>query len=161
LIARTLAKVSALRQIDSKRVVPGKTLSRDDLIARVKGHVAREIPPEAIEREGLMLRLFGFVPDHFDYGKEMFALLEAQLAGFYEPEDATMYMAADLDDLNADATLAHELVHALQDQHWDLKTKSKYRPGDSDRSSALSALAEGDATSAMADYIVTKMDPSR
>src|SRR5262249_46770037 len=151
LIARTLKRVASLRQLEATRGVPGKTLPRDALIARVKDHVAREIPPDAIEKEGLVLRLFGFVPDQFDYAQEMFALLEAQLAGFYEPEDATMYMAGDLDGLNAEATLAHELVHALQDQHWDLKTRSKYRPGESDKSSALSALAEGDATSAMAD----------
>jgi hypothetical protein len=150
-----------LRQLDSKRAVPGRTLPRDQLIARVKDHVAREIPPDAIEKEGLVLRLFGFVPDQFDYGKEMFALLQDQLAGFYEPEDATMYMAGDLDGLNAEATLAHELVHALQDQHWDLKKRSKYKPGESDKSSALAALAEGDATSAMADYVVSRMDRSK
>jgi hypothetical protein len=161
LIARTLKRVTALRQVEARRAVPGRTLPRDALIARVKEHVAREIPPDAIEKEGLVLRLFGFVPDEFDYAQEMFVLLESQLAGFYEPEDATMYMAGDLDGLNAEATLAHELVHALQDQHWDLKTRSKYKPGESDKSSALSALAEGDATSAMADYVVAKMDPSK
>jgi hypothetical protein len=161
IIARTLTRVSALRQVEATRAVPGKTLPRGQLIARVKEHVAREIPPDAIEKEGLILRLFGFVPDQFDYAKEMFALLESNLAGFYEPEDGTMYMAGDLDGLNAEATLAHELVHALQDQHWDLKKRSKYRPGESDKSSALAALAEGDATSAMADYVVAKMDASK
>ena len=161
LIARTLKKVSALRGIVATRDVPGKTLPRDQLIARVKSHVAREIPPEAIEREGTTLRLLGLVPDDFDYGREMFALLESQLAGFYEPEDATMYMAGDLDGMNAEATLAHELVHALQDQKWDLKRRSKYAPGQSDRQSALAAMAEGDATSAMADYIVSRMDPNK
>jgi hypothetical protein len=161
MIARTLKKVSVLRQLEATHPVPGKTLSRGQLIARVKEHVGREIPPEAIEREGLVLRLLGFVSDQFDYAKEMFALLEAQLAGFYEPEDGTMYMAADLDGLNAEATLAHELVHALQDQHWELRKRSKYRPGENDSSSALAAMAEGDATSAMADYVVAKMNPSK
>jgi hypothetical protein len=67
-----------------------------------------------------------------------------------------MYLAGDLDGLSADATLAHELVHALQDQRWDLKTRSSYKPGQSDLSMALGALAEGDATSAMADFILRK-----
>ncbi len=33
-------------------------------------------------------------------------------------------------------------MRALQDQHWDLKAQSKYRPGESDLSFARSALAE-------------------
>ena len=161
LVAKTLVRVTELRGIAATKEVPGKVLARDQLIARVKQHVSVEIPPEAIEREGTTLKLLGFVPNDFDYGKEMFALLESQLAGYYEPEDGTMYMAADLDGMNAEATLAHELVHALQDQHWDLKKRSKYAPGQSDRSGTLAALAEGDATSAMADYIVSRMDPSK
>jgi hypothetical protein len=154
LIARTLKKVSDARGLAATRGVPGVTLSREALIARVKAHVAREIPPVAIRQEGLVLQLLGFVPLDFDYEAETFKLLEAQLAGFYEPSDGTMYMAADLDDDNADATLAHELVHALQDQHYDLKPHSKYTPGQSDKAGAFSALAEGDATSAMADVLV-------
>jgi hypothetical protein len=84
----------------------------------------------------------------------MMKLLEAQLEGFYEPKNGTMYLAADLRGEQAQATLAHELVHALQDQHWDLKVRSQYRPGKGDESMALAALAEGDATSAMLDFIL-------
>ncbi|MDB4998177.1 MAG: hypothetical protein JWM74_5609, partial [Myxococcaceae bacterium] len=153
-IARMLRRVSTARGLETKRAVPGKILSRVDLIARVKDHVAKEIPNEAIRNEGLVLQLLGFVPPKFDYEAETFALLEAQLAGFYEPADGSMYMAADLDEENATATLAHELVHALQDQHYDLGPRSKYKPGQGDKASAGAALAEGDATSAMIDVMV-------
>ncbi len=106
-----------------------------------------------------MLQLLGFVPTHFDYEAETYALLESELAGFYEPADGTMYMAADLDAENTQATLAHELDHALQDQHWDLAKRSTYEPGQGDKSSAFSALAEGDATSTMADVLIAKSNP--
>jgi hypothetical protein len=153
-IGRMLKRVSAARGLEATRGVPGKVLSREDLIARVKDHVAKEIPPSAIRNEGLVLQLLGFVPPKFDYEAETFALLEAQLAGFYEPADGSMYMAADLDEDNATATLAHELVHSLQDQHYYLGPRSKYKPGQGDKSSAGAALAEGDATSAMIDVMV-------
>ena len=65
-------------------------------------------------------------------------------------------MASDLGEDEAEATLAHELVHALQDQRWDLESRSRYRPGDGDRSEAVSALAEGDATSAMFDVMIAR-----
>lgn len=154
LIARMLKKVAQARGLTAKAPVPGKVLERGALIAKVRAHVDTEVPKEAIVNEGLVLQLFGFVPTKFDYEAETFKLLEAQLAGFYEPADKTMYMASDLDDEAAKATLAHELVHSLQDQYWDLKTKSKYLPGQDDTSSARSALAEGDATSAMMDVIL-------
>ncbi|RME87072.1 MAG: hypothetical protein D6785_02455, partial [Planctomycetota bacterium] len=48
-----------------------------------------------------------------------------------------------------DAVIVHELIHALQDQHFDLFSLQKYVQGNSDRSAALSALVEGDATLGM------------
>ena len=154
LVAKMLKKVSVARGLEAKRPVPGVVLARSVLLDRVRSHVAREVPKDAIRNEGRVLQLLGFVPTKFDYEKETFALLEAQLAGFYEPSDKTMYMASDLDDDNATATLAHELVHALQDQYWDLGKRGTYRPGQGDLSSTSSALAEGDATSAMIDVMI-------
>jgi len=153
-VARTLARVSELRGIKATRVVPGVRLKRDELIARVKAKALREYPPEALKREGELLQLTGFAPPTFDYLGEMMKLLEAQLEGFYEPKNGTMYLAADLHGKEAQATLAHELVHALQDQKWDLRSRSEYKPGKGDETMALAALAEGDATSVMMDFIL-------
>jgi hypothetical protein len=151
-----LRRVEHARGLDAKKPVPGILLGRPALIARVKSHVSRELPAEAIRNEGLALQLLGFVPTQFDYEAAEYQLLQDQLAGYYEPADGTMYMASDLGDDEAEATLAHELVHALQDQRWDLQERSKYRPGDGDRSEAVSALAEGDATSAMFDVMIAR-----
>jgi hypothetical protein len=159
LIARTLKRVEMARGLESKKAVPGVLMDRPGLIARVKDHVSRELPPEAIRDEGLALELFGFIPTRFDYEAAEYALLQDQLAGYYEPADGTMYMASDLGDEEAEATLAHELVHALQDQRWNLEERSKYRPGDGDHSEVVSALAEGDATSAMFDVMIARAAP--
>jgi hypothetical protein len=150
-IAKMLKVVSKARGLAATRPVPGMTLERDALLARVKDHVLREVPHQAIVDEGLVYQLLGQIPTSFDYEKQTFALLEAQLAGYYEPADGTMYLAKDLPGSMAEMTLSHELVHALQDHHFDLKTRSKYMPGQSDLQTATSALAEGDATSAMID----------
>ncbi len=155
-----LRHVVAARGLEAKRRVPGVRLERSELIARVKDHVSRELPPEAIRDEGLALQLFGFVPTQFDYEAAEYQLLQDQLAGYYEPADGTMYLARDLGDDEATATLAHELVHALQDQHWDLERRAKYKAGDGDRSEAVSALAEGDATSAMFDVMIAGAAPA-
>ena len=152
-IAQVLDQTAALRELPAKRPVVGAVLSRPDLLAQLKAHVLKEVPLEAIVREGNAMKLAGVIPKDIDYQSIMFRLLEEQLAGFYSPEDETMSLAGDLDEEMADATLLHELVHALQDQYFDLKPGAKYKPGQSDRSFARSALAEGDATSAMTDFM--------
>jgi len=161
LIARMLRRVEAARGIQSTKPVPGVLLERSALIARVKEHVTKELPTEAIHDEGLELAMFGFIPTQFDYEGAEYELLQDQLAGYYEPSDGTMYMANDLGEEEASATLAHELVHALQDQRWSLANRSKYRSGQGDMSEAVSALAEGDATSAMFDVMIERMAPGQ
>lgn len=153
-VARTLETMSELRGVKSTKAVPGVKLRREELVARVKDKALREYPPEALRREGQLIQIMGFAPATFDYLGEMMRLLEAQLEGFYDPKNGTMYLASELRGKEAQATLAHELVHALQDQHWDLKTRSDYKPGQGDKSLALAALAEGDATSAMFDFVM-------
>jgi hypothetical protein len=153
-VAKTLARVSQLRGVGSRRPVPGVKLDRAALVGRIKEKALREFPADALRREGQILELFGFAPASFDYLGELMTLLEAQLEGFYEPENGTMYLAADLRGPEAQATLAHELVHALQDQSWDLKSRSSYRPGKGDETLALACLAEGDATSLMMDFML-------
>ena len=153
-VARTLALVSEMRGIASTKPVPGVKLDRNQLVARVKEKALREYPPEALRREGLLLQIVGFAPPTFDYLAQMMKLLDAQLEGFYEPKNGTMYLASDLKGPQAQATLAHELVHALQDQKWDLRKRSDYKPGRGDESMALACLAEGDATSLMLDFLM-------
>jgi hypothetical protein len=48
--------------------------------------------------------------------------------------------------------IVHELVHALQDQHFDLRTIEELDPM-SDAATARSALAEGDATLTMTSFL--------
>jgi hypothetical protein len=49
--------------------------------------------------------------------------------------------------------MAHELTHALQDQHFNLRRFEKWPPGDSDAELAAHSLIEGDATLTMTIYM--------
>jgi hypothetical protein len=49
--------------------------------------------------------------------------------------------------------MAHELTHALQDQHFNLRRFEKWPKGDADAELAAHALVEGDATLAMIDFM--------
>jgi hypothetical protein len=150
-----LRRISRLRELPAARTVPRSFVPRAALLELVRKHIGREIPRSAIEVEGRVQKLLGLFPTGADYEKVTYALLLDHLAGFYEPADGRMYLANDLDEAETDATLSHELVHALQDQHW----KPAARPpepdprdaDDDDRQAAIAALAEGEATSVMID----------
>jgi len=158
-LEHVLGVIGRSRGLTPKHPVPGVVLARKDLLARVKEHVRREVPEPAIRAEGLVQKLLGLFPTGDDYEAATYALLEGQLAGYYEPADGTMYVANDLDESNASLTLAHELVHALQDQYWDLKVRSAYVAGEDDHDAAFSGLAEGDATLAAADLEAERLRP--
>lgn len=78
------------------------------------------------------------------------------LQGYYVPRDKTLYLYDDLAGNYEKGVLIHEMVHALQDQHFDLEklqvSLHKENPDD-DRALALAALVEGDATFTMAEVL--------
>ena len=135
--------------------MPGLRVTRAELLARVKAHVAREVPAAAIKAEGDVKKLLGLFPTGEDFEVATFGLLEAELAGYYEPADGTMYMATDLDDADAQGTLWHELAHALEDQHWDLRARPLFVAGHTDLGNVTSSLAEGDATAASVELMLS------
>jgi hypothetical protein len=153
-VARALDIVARLRELAPKGPVKGRTIDRAAMVAHVKQQIRTEIPPDVVLAQNEMLFGLGVVDSKFDYEAAILALMTSQLAGFYEPKDKTMYLAADLGEPERGATLAHELVHALQDQHYDLGRHIKHRDDATDEQSAVHALAEGDATSAMLDQML-------
>lgn len=153
-VAQALSLVERRRELRAKSKVLGKTVERAEMVAYVKKQLAEEIPPAVVRAQNELLFALGVVPESFDYEKSLLELMGSQLAGFYDPKQKTMYLSRDLPPLEREATLAHELVHALQDQHYDLEKKIKFKEDATDEQSAIHALAEGDATSAMLDHVL-------
>ena len=148
---RTLHLASRARMLKVKEPVKLKVLSGPELVAIVKKKVSTDIPKDQITGESHAYSALGLIPQGYDYENETYAMLEEELAGLYIPEDKTMYVAKGISGDELETTLAHELVHALQDQHFGIGDKMKFKPGESDAIAAVHAMAEGDATSAMFD----------
>jgi hypothetical protein len=146
-----LRRVERVRELASSTPVRGFRIQEADLLEHLKGSFAREVPAHALAGTEEMLRLLGVVPLHFDYQQTVLDLLKTQLAGLYDPRLDAMFVRDHLEGAELEATLYHELVHALQDQVYRLDDFSAWKEDGTDRASALSALAEGDATSAMYD----------
>ncbi len=153
-IAAALAEVAKIRELKPKGPVQGEVVSRERMIEMVRKEVSTSVPAHVLEGSTEMLVALGTVPVDFDYKASLMQLMTAQLAGFYEPKTKKMYLAGDLGSLESAATLSHELVHALQDQHFGLGKRIEFREEASDEQTAIHALAEGGATSAMLDQLL-------
>jgi hypothetical protein len=148
-----IARVSRARGLPVRHEVASRVLDRVQILARIREHVDKETPADVVESQGEVLAALELVPPGYDFVEGAYRLIQGRIAGLYEPADQTMYLVDDLSDEEAEQTLAHELVHALEDQHYGLGAMLKYVSGDSDRITAVHALIEGDATSAMLDVV--------
>jgi hypothetical protein len=90
-------------------------------------------------------KLFGFFPDSTDLRSSYLNLLCEQIAGYYDPDSAQLFVVADVDSFLLRTTLSHELVHALQHQYIPLDSIMKQKR-QTDRARAAHAVLEGQAT---------------
>ncbi|HKY37829.1 MAG TPA: hypothetical protein VJN18_17925 [Polyangiaceae bacterium] len=153
-LGRALAYVAELRQLAPKSGVEGRLISRAEIERFILQQIEEEAPKDVIPATEALLFGFGTVDASFDYRKTLVQLMTTQLLGFYDPKRKTFFVSGDLSGEEADATLWHELVHALQDQHYDLSRLTDWQPDRGDTQAAAHALAEGDATSAMLDAVM-------
>jgi hypothetical protein len=122
--------------------------TRAAMSAYVLRKLDEEYPPDELRGLATAYRLFGLLPDTLDLRATMIALLTEQVAGYYDPDSATLYVAADLagvDSLIIRTTVSHELVHALQDQYLNLDSIIETKR-QNDRTLAAQAVLEGQAT---------------
>jgi len=83
-------------------------------------------------------------------------LLGEQVAAFYDQHQHRLFMFKDasLENSQNRVVLAHELTHALQDQHFGLTNLPLELKNNDDQTLAASALVEGDATMVMSEYML-------
>ncbi len=119
--------------------------TRDEVRAFVVQQFNEQITPLEMAGVQQAYRLFGLVPDTMDLRAFFIDLLTEQVAGYYDPATKVLYVVKDAPPDMRDITIAHELVHALQDQHTRLDSVQTLK-GDNDRMVAMQSVVEGQAT---------------
>src|SRR4051794_13972953 len=145
-------QVVALRGLSAPRPIAKGVLTRDEIGAKLKERIGKEYTPEEVRTEARVLKRLGLLPPDVDYEKLLLDLLMEQVAGFYDPFAGKLYIADWLPLEMQRPALAHEIEHALQDQHFDLKKFATPIKDDGDRQVAHSALVEGDGTAVMLEF---------
>lgn len=147
-----LGKVSRLRSLGVKRPVKSGFKTKDEIGETVIRDLDESNTPEEFASTTKTLVKLGLIPSEFPLRDFLVKLLREQVAGFYEPKTQEFYLAAWVPLGEQKTVIAHELVHALQDQHFNLRRFEKWPKGDSDAELAAHALVEGDATLVMFQY---------
>lgn len=126
--------------------------SRDEIRAYVIRSMDEEKKPAERYAEERSTEAFGLIPKGFDLDNFMIDLLTEQIAGLYDPKAREFYIAdwIPLDDQRM--VMAHELTHALQDQHFHIDAWEKAARPNDDAELAREAVLEGSAMAAMIDY---------
>ncbi len=144
--AEVEANVTELRGLSLLEPITPVVLTRDQLRDRVSADFAAEVTPQEARDDVLELSAFDFMARDYDLYTAQVELQSEGILGFYDPETAEFVVVNDgaLLDPAAQWTHAHEFVHALQDQHYDLEALTDDSL-DSEAQAAVRALAEGEA----------------
>jgi hypothetical protein len=152
--------VSRLRGLTLDHPVDVKVLTEDELRTKVSAESHDDMSDKVMDEEALVYRAFDLLPAGYDLRGGVLALYGEQVAGFYAPDERTLFLVKRKNEAATEAfaaqggvfedmVTAHELVHALQDQHYDLKAILERHYESDDVVAAVRMLVEGDAMYAM------------
>ena len=123
----------------------------------IRSRLEKDLPKS---KEGYVVesyQLFGLFPVGLDLRQTLAKLYEEQVIGFYAPKDKTLYLQEGVPLQNVESLLVHEMVHALQDQHFNLDDMTEAAQNN-DQLAAVMAAIEGHATVAMLEFLSKKND---
>jgi hypothetical protein len=148
-----LRETSEVRHLAVLRPVKSGAQSRSEIERMVIRNLDEQTTPAEMHATEVALRKLGLVPQDFQYRSFVVKLLTEQVAGYYDPKAQQFYLADWIELEGQKPVMAHELTHALQDQHFNLRRFEQWPKGDADAELAAHALIEGDATLAMSLYM--------
>ena len=157
-----------------KSEVKRQLTSRAAVESYLKQKFEEDESAKRMQQGEIVLKKFGLLDRDFALKPFLLALLKEQIEAYYDAKAKTVYMLDWVDVEEQKPVLAHELTHALQDQHADLEKWNDQTPSqvslnfneDTDHlardemDTAREAVAEGQATAVMMDYILKPMGKS-
>jgi hypothetical protein len=163
------ASVARIRELDYTRQVPVVLKSPDQARQTIIAQIARDHSDEDLKIGGESGVMTGLFPLGIDLKRQTLELLSNEVIGFYNPDTKQMVIIQRSDtheslDVKGPGSgmgamvLAHELTHALQDQHFDIEKMLHRVKDNDDQTLALKCVAEGDATITGFGYLAGHLD---
>src|SRR5215470_10640543 len=128
--------------------------SREEIRAYVIKQMNEEKNPAERYADARTAEAFGLLPKGFDLDNFMVNVLTEQVEGLYDPKAQEFYIADWSPPGDQRMVMAHELTHALEDQHFHIEAWSRAPRPNEDAELARDAVLEGSAMAAMVDYLM-------
>ena len=150
-VLQDMSEITGLSQVSPVK----KTLrSREEIRAYVIRQMDEDKNRDERYADARSAEAFGLIPKGFDLDAFMVELLTEQIAGLYDPKAHEFYIADWIALEDQRMVMAHELTHALEDQHFQIDTWLKAARPNDDAELAREAFLEGSAMAAMVDYLL-------
>jgi hypothetical protein len=153
-------------QLQIKHEVKKRLISREEVEKYILDKFHEDKDAKRMQREEIVLKKFGLLDRDFQLQPFLVSLLKEQIAGYYDNKTKTVNLLDWVKPEEQKLVLAHELTHALQDQHTDLEkwepdepdttsrnvTEDNQRLAIDERDTARDAVLEGQAMAVYFDY---------
>ena len=147
-----LEEMSKLLGLAVKAPLKKSVRSREEVRAYVVARMKEDREPAKRYADQKALEKFGLIPKGFPLDSFLTELLTEQVAGLYDPKAHEFFIADWIPAGGQRIVMAHELTHALQDQHFHLDPWMDAAKPNDDAVTARQAVVEGAAVAAMLDY---------
>jgi hypothetical protein len=152
-----MASVEEIRGLKFKRPVAVKLVNDAEARRHFQKRLETFWPPQQVALEQKAQVQLGLLPPGTDVVASLLDLLEEQAGGYYDPSSDTFFILTDMPKAAAPILFAHELTHALDDQHYDLDTRLRDAQENDDRGTAVGAVIEGSGMLVMTAYMTQEM----
>lgn len=152
LASEILPDVAARAGMALTRPVRLEVRTSEELERYLVSKLDEDLPEWEAEARVDVYSALGLVDPETDLRALLLSLYGEQVAGFYEPDSTAFFIIDGQQEMGLRPLLAHELVHAVQDQSVDLSSLMDPAVGN-DRASAAMAVIEGQATLVMIEYM--------
>lgn len=154
-----------------KSPVKRQLTTREDVAHYLRAKFDEDQSAKRLQHDEVILKKFGLLDRDFQLKPFLLALLKEQIEAYYDTKTKTVNLLDWVDVDEQKPVMAHELTHALQDQHVDLEKWSDQTPEDTattaaadqehldrdEMDTAREAVTEGQATAVMTDYMLKPM----
>jgi hypothetical protein len=120
-IAAVMDQVEQVRGLTFERAPVAEAIDDQEMDRRLAENFETYYPEEPYARRTFAWRTIGVLPPDGDLREALRSYQEGQVIGFYDPATGELVYLGEGDiGLEERYVLAHELTHALDDQHFDL-----------------------------------------
>jgi hypothetical protein len=153
-VADLAAKAERLRGLTLTRPLDVRTLDRAKLGAELTRLLKAHPDPELGPAYDDLYHLLGVLKPDQHVREILLSGLTDQIAGLYDNYTKRLLLISSGGAEATDGTVVHEIVHAIQDQRFNLSSRRfQPPPTERDASRAAQALAEGDALETQTRFI--------